>query len=75
MAGKTPRGWDFGVGREWGGDGNGEISLRATWDQGERDPITARKVPSKLKGSKREWKRGVKARGLRHNMLFIRACI
>jgi hypothetical protein len=23
---------------EWGGDGNGEISLRATWDQGGRDP-------------------------------------
>jgi hypothetical protein len=36
---------------EWGGngkgDGNGEISLRATWDQGGRDPITARRVPSK----------------------------
>jgi hypothetical protein len=43
----NPRGWDFGMGREWGGDGNGEISLRATWDQGGRDPITARRVPSK----------------------------
>jgi hypothetical protein len=32
---------------EWGGDGNGEISLPATWDQGGRDPITARRVPSK----------------------------
>jgi hypothetical protein len=36
---------------EWGvygeGDGNGEISLRATWDQGGQDPITARRVPSK----------------------------
>jgi hypothetical protein len=32
---------------EWGGDGNGEISLRATWGQGGRDPITARRVPSK----------------------------
>jgi hypothetical protein len=32
---------------EWGGDGNGEISLQATWDQGGRDPITARRVPSK----------------------------
>ncbi len=29
---------------EWGGDGNGEISLRATWDQGGRDPITPRRV-------------------------------
>ncbi len=31
---------------EWGGDGDGdgEISLRATWNQGGRDPITARRV-------------------------------
>jgi hypothetical protein len=29
---------------EWGGDGDGEISLRATWDQGGWDPITARRV-------------------------------
>jgi hypothetical protein len=29
------------------GDGNGEISLRATWDQSGQDPITARRVPSK----------------------------
>ncbi len=26
------------------GDGNGEISLRATWDRGGQDPITARRV-------------------------------
>ncbi len=36
---------------EWGvygeGDGNREISLRATWDRGGQDPITARRVPSK----------------------------
>ncbi len=32
----------YGV--EWG---NGEISLRATWERGGRDPITARRVPSK----------------------------
>ncbi len=44
---KTPGGRDFGMGREWGGDGNGEIRLRATWDQGGWDPITARRVPSK----------------------------
>ncbi len=44
---ETPGGWDFGMGRECGGDGNGEISLRATWDQGGRDPITTRRVPSK----------------------------
>jgi hypothetical protein len=29
---------------EWGGDGNGEISLRATWGQGGPDPITSRRV-------------------------------
>jgi hypothetical protein len=29
------------------GDGRGEISLRATWDQGGQDPIAARRVPSK----------------------------
>jgi hypothetical protein len=29
------------------GDGNGEISLRATWDRGGQDPITAGRVPSK----------------------------
>jgi hypothetical protein len=29
---------------EWGGDGDVEISLRATWDQGGRDPITPRRV-------------------------------
>jgi hypothetical protein len=29
---------------EWGGDGDGEISLPAAWDQGGRDPITSRRV-------------------------------
>jgi hypothetical protein len=29
------------------GDGNGEISLRATWDQVGQDPIAAGRVPSK----------------------------
>jgi hypothetical protein len=29
---------------EWGGDGNGEISSRATGHQGGRDPITSRRV-------------------------------
>ncbi len=34
-----------GVGNlERGGVGKGEISLRATWDQGGRDPITQRRV-------------------------------
>ncbi len=35
---------------EWGGDGKGEISLQATWDQGGRDPIT----PRSFQVSKRE---------------------
>ncbi len=29
------------------GDGSGEISLRATLDQGGQDPIAARRVPCK----------------------------
>jgi hypothetical protein len=32
--------WEFGMGREWGGDEKGEVSLRATWDQGGQDSIT-----------------------------------
>ncbi len=28
------------MGREWGGDGKGEVSLRVTWGQGGRDGIT-----------------------------------
>jgi hypothetical protein len=62
---------------EWGvyggGDGNEEISLRATWDQGGQDPITARRVPSKyreMKGGKKNKKREKqKARGLLHNCI------
>jgi hypothetical protein len=49
------------MGRKWGGDGNGEISLRATWDQGGRDPITARRVPSKereMKGGQKGMRKG-----------------
>jgi hypothetical protein len=56
----------------WGGngegDGNGEISLRATWDQGGRDPITPRRVSKKVKGNGREVKkesaRGSKNKGI-----------
>jgi hypothetical protein len=40
---ETPGGRDFGMGRGGGGDGDEEISLRVTWDQGGRDPITARR--------------------------------
>jgi hypothetical protein len=36
--------WEFGMGRELGGDGKGEVGLRITWGQGGRDPITPRRV-------------------------------
>jgi hypothetical protein len=46
------------------GDGNREISFRATWDQGGQDPIAARWVPSrKRKGTKEEKERGSKKQG------------
>jgi hypothetical protein len=58
------------MGREWGGDGKGEVSLRVTWGQGGQDHITPKEG---FQVSKREWKgsnkelaRGVKTRGLRH---------
>jgi hypothetical protein len=44
------------MGRGWGGDEDGEISLRATWDQGGRDPITSRRVSKKVKENGREAK-------------------
>jgi hypothetical protein len=47
LARKNPRGSGFWNGEGIRGDGSGEISLRATWDQGGWDPITARRVPSK----------------------------
>jgi hypothetical protein len=32
--------WEFGMGRELGGDEKGEVSSRVTWDQGGQDCIT-----------------------------------
>jgi hypothetical protein len=32
--------WEFGMGRGWGRDEKGEVSLRATWDQGGQGRIT-----------------------------------
>jgi hypothetical protein len=32
--------WEFGMGREWGGDEKGEVSLQVTWGQGGWDRIT-----------------------------------
>jgi hypothetical protein len=26
--------WEFGMGREWGGDGKGEVSSQVTWVDG-----------------------------------------
>ncbi len=34
------RGWEFGMGRKWGGDGKGEVSLRVT--RGKVDGIASR---------------------------------
>ncbi len=45
--------WEFGMGREWGGDGKGEVSLRVTWGQDGQDRITPKEG---FQVSKREWK-------------------
>jgi hypothetical protein len=56
------------MGREWGGDEKGEVSLRVTWGRGGRDRITLKEG---FQVSKGEWKesnrgsaRGVKAKGI-----------
>jgi hypothetical protein len=41
---------------EWGGDGEGEVSLRATWGQGGQDRITPKEG---FQVSKREMEGGV----------------
>jgi hypothetical protein len=48
--------WEFRMGREWGGDGEGEVSLRATWGQGGQDRITPKEG---FQVSKREMEGGV----------------
>jgi hypothetical protein len=59
--------WEFGIWREWGGDGKGEVSLRVTWGQGGRDRITPKEgfqvSKMKWKESNRGLARGVKQRG------------
>ncbi len=58
MLGKSEKGcWEFGMRGEWGGVEKGEVSLRVTWDQGGRDPITPRRVSKEVKGNGREAKR------------------
>ncbi len=48
--------WEFGMGREWGGDGEWEVSLRATWGQGGQDRITLKEG---FQVSEREMEGGV----------------
>jgi hypothetical protein len=72
--------WEFGMGREWGGDGKGEVSSRVTWGQGGQDRITPKEgfqvSKSERKESNRELARGVKTRGLRHNYVVdLYTCI
>jgi hypothetical protein len=51
--GETPGSREIGKGKEWGGNGEGEVSLRATWGQGGRDRTTQKEG---FQVSKREWK-------------------
>ncbi len=63
------------MGRDWGGDEKGEVSLRVTWDQGGRDRITPKEG---FQVSKRERKEsnGELARGLHHNYVVnLYTCI
>ncbi len=48
--------WEFEKGREWGGDGKGEVSLRATWGQGGQDRLTTKEG---FQVSEREMEGGV----------------
>jgi hypothetical protein len=40
LFGEAPGGREIGTGRAWGGNGEGEVSSRATRDQGGRDRTT-----------------------------------
>jgi hypothetical protein len=42
--GNPKGGREFGIGRGWGGEEKGEVSLRATWDQGGQGRITPKRV-------------------------------
>ncbi len=53
--GDALKGWEFGMGKEWGGNGEGEVSLRATWDQGGRDHTTQKEG---FQVSKRDLRKG-----------------
>ncbi len=51
---------------EWVGNGEGEVSLRATWDQGGRDRIT----PQEEGELTRKLARGVEKGELRRNLIL-----
>jgi hypothetical protein len=65
----------WGVGNlEWGGNGEGEVSLRATWDQGGQDRIMQKEGFQVSKkgtegGTNKELARGVKKGDLRHTYI------
>jgi hypothetical protein len=75
------------MGREWGEDGEGEVSLRATWDQGGRDRTTQEEgfqVSTVRRGSKdrgdwqkeltRKLARGAKGEP-RHDLALLSICV
>jgi hypothetical protein len=63
--------WEFGIGRVWGGDEKGEVSLRATWDQGGQGRITPKEgFQVSKRGIKREVN-GELARGVKKGSCAI----
>ncbi len=60
------------MGREWGGNEKGEVSLQATWNQGGRDRTMQKEG---FQVSKRELAKGNKE-GLRNDVaLLIYVCV
>jgi hypothetical protein len=49
------------MGKEWGGNGEGEVSLRATWDQGGRGLHHTKEEGFQVRGTKGK---GELARGI-----------
>jgi hypothetical protein len=56
------------MGREWGGDGEGEVSLRATWGQGGQDRITPKEGFQVSKGERKEKTNKTLARGVKRGI-------
>jgi hypothetical protein len=68
------------MGREWGRNGQGEVSLRATWGQGGRGRITPKErfqvSKRNLRGTDKETSKGSKKGELRHNLILsIYVCV